>query len=164
MLGNWGWNWTWWATQTGVAAPPTGQSQYGQPASLPIDTRGVSGEDKVCGRGGGCLSEHHTASMPETMHRYAIPRSSVFSPTLLHIGKVTGSSPDILTFFFRDSPQQLQTNADMITYIQMTVLRIHISSSFRHQPFMWRYSLRGYWLHLHECWRIRDVEIMFHTS
>jgi len=41
MLGNWGWNWTWWATRTGVVAPPTGQSQYGQPASLPIDTRGV---------------------------------------------------------------------------------------------------------------------------
>ena len=51
-------------------------------------------------KGGGCFSEHHTASMPETMHRYAIPRSSVLSPTLLHIGKVTGSSPDILTFFF----------------------------------------------------------------
>ena len=64
-------------------APPTGQSQCGQPASLPIDTRGGIGD----GRGG--LSEYHTASMPEAMQGCAIPQSSDLS-LLLHTREVPG--------------------------------------------------------------------------
>ena len=84
-------------------APRTGQSQYGQPASLPIDTCGGIGD----GQGKGCLSEYHTASMPEAVQGCSTPQSSDLS-LLLHERNVPGSSlaPNTL-IFFQDFAQHL---------------------------------------------------------
>ena len=66
-----------------------GQSQYAQPASLPIDTRGVLGVGK---RPGGGASQNTTLLLylrPCKRMQHLDPVTSSF---LLHVGEVLGSS------------------------------------------------------------------------